>query len=125
MSTISFGRKAEAIAANYLISQGYEILESNFYNKKGYRVGEIDLIAKNEKDGIIFIEVKARRGKMGEVIPEENITSIKIKKIEKAASEYLQKNRLFGTNWRIDSVGIIFDFEKRKMHIRHIKNIRQ
>ena len=49
------GKLGEKLAAQYLESKGYEILERNFY----CRQGEIDIIAK-EKTKIIFIEVKSR-----------------------------------------------------------------
>lgn len=47
--------------AEYLKTQGYEILEKNYR----CRIGEIDLIAK-EGETLVFVEVKYRRDdKMG------------------------------------------------------------
>jgi len=120
----NLGQIGEKIAANYLIAQGFELLDANIFNTKGYRVGEIDLIGKEKDDTIVFFEVKCRKGKRGFVVPEENITSSKIRKIEKAANYYLGKENLLGCNWRIDAIGIIFDFYTRKMDIRHTKHIR-
>lgn len=112
------------MAANYLMAQGYEIIEANYFNHKGYRIGEIDIVAKDKEDNIVFVEVKCRQGKADEMVPEENVTSAKIRKIIKAANYFLAKNNLIGCNWRIDLVAVIFDFSIRKLSIRHIKAIR-
>ena len=51
------GSEYEELAAKYLISKGYRILERNYSD----RAGEIDIIA--SKDGmLIFCEVKYRGG---------------------------------------------------------------
>jgi putative endonuclease len=118
------GKKGEIVAANYLISRGYEIVDANYFNKKGYRKGEIDLVAKDKDGCIVFVEVKSRKGEKGSVVPEENITSAKIRKIIKAANFFLNANSFQEHNWRIDSISVIFNFKTRKLDIRHIKAIR-
>jgi uncharacterized protein (TIGR00252 family) len=56
MSSTEIGRRAEQAAANYLVRQGYTILEHNWRT----RWCEIDLIAR--KNGVVyFVEVKYRR----------------------------------------------------------------
>jgi len=50
------GDWGERIASDYLISNGYQILERNFYT----RYGEIDIVASKDED-IIFVEVKTRK----------------------------------------------------------------
>ncbi len=124
MSRLSLGQHAEKVAANFLLAQGYEVIDAHYYNPSGYHVGEIDLVAKEKDDTIVFVEVKARKGKKDEVVPEENITPDKIVKLTKIAQKYLQENNLLESNWRIDAVSIIFDFDTRKMDVRQIKNIR-
>lgn len=124
MPKTNLGPIGEKVAANYLIAQGYEIIEANYFNHKGYRVGEIDLVAKEKTGTLVFVEVKCRKGKPTEVVPEENVTSLKIRKIIKAANYYLSRKNLLGVNWRIDLVAIIFDNSTRKLSIRHIKAIR-
>ena len=55
MNTRKFGIIGEKIAQGYLINKGYEILESNYYTRRG----EIDIIAKINNT-ISFVEVKTR-----------------------------------------------------------------
>ena len=50
------GRKGEAEAVAFLKKEGYKILETNFKTK----IGEIDIIAQDKENRIIFVEVKAR-----------------------------------------------------------------
>ena len=55
MNNIEKGKLGENISVDYLIKNGYKILERNYRNK----IGEIDIIALY--DGIlVFIEVKSR-----------------------------------------------------------------
>lgn len=124
MSNLSLGQNAEKVAANFLLAQGYEIIDAHYYNPSGYHLGEIDLIAREKSGTIVFVEVKARKGEKDKVIPEESITPNKIRKLVKIANRYLQEKNLMGSNWRIDAVSIIFDFWMRKMYIKQIKNIR-
>lgn len=55
MNTRKFGIIGEKIAQGYLINKGYEILENNYYTRRG----EIDIIAKINNT-ISFVEVKTR-----------------------------------------------------------------
>lgn len=68
------GAYYENLVAEYLKTQGYEILEKNYR----CRIGEIDLIAK-EGETLVFVEVKYRRDdKMGN--PKEAVDSKKAEK---------------------------------------------
>lgn len=79
------GAYYENLVAEYLKTQGYEILEKNYR----CRIGEIDLIAK-EGETLVFVEVKYRRDdKMGD--PKEAVNQKKQKKISMTASYYLMR----------------------------------
>ena len=79
------GAYYENLVAEYLKTQGYEILEKNYR----CRIGEIDLIAK-EGETLVFVEVKYRRDdKMGN--PKEAVDRKKQKKISMTASDYLMR----------------------------------
>jgi putative endonuclease len=119
----NFGEKGEILAANYLIANGYKIIEKNYYNSRGYRLGEIDLIGKNSQDEIIFFEVKTRTTKGREVVPEESVTRHKLQKIFKIAHYFLREKDLLEVNWRVDFIGVIFNLKNKKASIRHIKHL--
>jgi putative endonuclease len=85
---IELGKQGEEYARQYLISNGYRIIETN------WRVGklEIDIIAQ-KYDFLSFIEVKTRStNHFG--YPEEAVTRAKMINLLKAAEKYLEKNNL-------------------------------
>ncbi len=125
MKSSGIGEIGEKIAANYLIAQGFEIIALNYFNTKGYCVGEIDIIAKDLKnEQLVFVEVKTRRGAKNSVFPEENITKQKILRINKAVNWFLSKEKKWDVDWRIDAISVIIDSCREKTHIKHIKYIR-
>jgi len=92
-----FGERA---ARGYLQKRGYEIMESNFRCP----VGEIDIVAR-DKDGLVFVEVRTRRGtRFG--TPEESITPAKKAKLIELAESYIQQHEGLDLSWRIDVVAI-------------------
>ncbi len=123
------GDLGEKVAANYLLAQGYELLAANFSNRRGYLVGEIDLVVRNKKGQVIFVEVKTRRNFKSEsnhgIFPENAITPAKIRKLERAAGIFLKQNGYQDVHWRIDAVAVVFNFVSRKISLRHIKYIRR
>lgn len=88
------GDLAESKACDFLIKNGFRIIERNFYSK----FGEIDIIAL--KDEVLhFVEVKS--GKSFE--PIYAITPEKLKKVIKTANFYLLKKEL-NFNIQIDAL---------------------
>lgn len=82
------GTAYEAIAADYLKSQGYEILKQNYRCKSG----EIDLIAKDGRY-LVFVEVKYRTtGEKGAAVAAVDHRKQRI--ISRVAAFYLIQNRL-------------------------------
>jgi len=83
------GKIGEQLATNYLLRNGYEILERNFFFDKA----EIDIIAQKEKETIVIVEVKTRNSDyFGD--PQDFVTKNKIKLLVKAANEYVILNDL-------------------------------
>lgn len=82
----TIGKKKEELAEQYLKSQGYEILEKNFYS----HAGEIDIIA---KDGtyLVFVEVKYRKS-LSQGYASEAVNVRKQQRIYRVAAYYLHKN---------------------------------
>lgn len=114
---ISQGKKGEAIAIEYLQSQGYTIIERNVYNNHG----EIDIVALDHGT-LVFVEVKARiSDEYGE--PLEAITYKKIKTITKAAYYYKLRHPNLPEQMRIDAIAVRLDKQSTGDRIELIKNI--
>jgi putative endonuclease len=105
MNNREVGTQFEQRAAQYLIQNGYHILDKNFRSK----TGEIDLIA---KDGnyLCFIEVKYRSSSQ-KGFPAEAITPTKIRRITRTAQFYMLLHNIpQETPCRFDAV-VILDSE--------------
>lgn len=108
-----FGNKGEDLACEYLVKNGYEIIERNKHFSK---LCEIDIIAKF-KNRVVFVEVKTRRtNSFG--TPLEAITKTKYNNIKTGVLSYLQENKI--KNYQIDVIGITLEPE---LKIEHLKNI--
>lgn len=120
----NIGSSGEKEAGKYLKKKGFKIIEFNYQNKKGKRLGEIDIIAR-EGQQIVFVEVKSRISKGLEVIlPEENITRDKLYKLQKIAQSYIKENDYWDKPYRFDAVTILFDENgKNIIEIRHLQSI--
>jgi len=106
MSNKFLGEIGEKVAAEYLESQGYRIIENNYKCK----LGEIDIIAV-DKDTIVFIEVKTRSSDTyGQ--PGEAVNYHKQKKIVQTALSYISSKKLFNWMSRFDVVEVIIDNDR-------------
>ncbi len=119
------GQIGEKVAAHFLQKKGYAILETNYQNSRGWRLGEIDIIAReNNSQEIVFVEVKTREyEKWKDTLPEENITRSKLRKMEKIANSYLLKHRLRDKSYRFDAVSIWLDLGAKKARVKHLRSI--
>jgi len=121
--SLSTGARGEKAALNYLKKQDYKILETNFFNPKGRRLGEIDIIAKDGKE-IVFVEIKTRLDYYKNApLPEESITCKKLHKLNKIASFYITKNYLFDVPYRFDAITLLADTENNCAKLKHLKNV--
>ena len=107
------GKIGEQIAAGFLKSKGYSILETNFVFQKS----EIDIIAQDDQK-IVIVEVKTRNSAFfGD--PKDFVTPSKIKHLIKAANEYIIRNDL-DLEVRFDIVAVL---KNRKLEeIEHYEN---
>lgn len=82
------GALGEEMAASILYSQGLDILERNYR----CRIGEIDIIARNEEE-IVFVEVKTR---MEPTVtePSQSVGAEKQRTIRKTAEYYMLTKNL-------------------------------
>lgn len=93
------GKKAEELAADWLVEKGYELLAKNYRHSHA----EIDLIL-THKQILVFVEVKFRSG-TGFGYAEEFVDYTKKRLLIKAAEHYI-----YEIDWkkdiRFDIVGV-------------------
>jgi len=109
------GIYGERLAADYLISLGYEILERNWRCS----VGEIDLIAR-DKDRWVFVEVKTRNG-AGFGSPFEAITEEKLNRLRRLVGEWCRLRQVAGVKVRIDAISVLV--EHGRVKLEHLKQV--
>lgn len=96
---IELGKKGEELAVDWLMANGFSILQRNWR----YGHYEIDIIAlKDEKPH--FIEVKIRSS-YGFGLPEVSVNRKKVKDLLKAVEQYLYKHPSH-TDFRLDILAI-------------------
>ena len=119
-SAFEKGLMGERIAAAFLESNGYRVLEKRYRFERA----EVDLVCfelpRGESPGqIVFVEVKARSSsRFG--APEDAVTTYKQKSIIKAASAYLYESKMERAPCRFDVVSI--DVSGAEPKISHFKN---
>lgn len=114
----------EEQAVLFLEKNGYKIIERNFRKKWG----EIDIIAFDKKTKEhVFIEVKTRVIiTKDSLLPEEELTTKKIKRLKKAFLSYLSKNNLENKPWRFDLIAIKIyksNLTGEHLSINHYKDV--
>jgi len=109
--TITLGMRGEALAAEYLVKNGYRLVVSNFKvpvgrNSKGVQVtGEIDIIAL-DGETLCFIEVKTRRSdEFAPVIT--NVDKRKQRQITRTAKIYRRIFNVYEMEYRFDVVTVL------------------
>jgi len=115
--TDPIGIKGEEEAAKMLEKKGYKILEHN------WRLGhyEIDLIAEN-KEEIVFVEVKARTTMFGNIRPEEYVDESKKRRMITSGNAFIRHCKST-KSLRFDIIGIVVDPETMEVTYRtHYEN---
>ena len=100
----SKGTHGENLACNFLQSQGYKIITRNYR----WRGGEIDLIAEDEEEALVFFEVKSDFSQMAGD-PGEWINHRKIQRIRKTAEHFCWKKNIHDKELRFDVIRIHFN----------------
>ena len=104
------GKKGERLVEKYLKEQGYKILKRNYSTP----FGEADLVAQ-DKDEIVFIEVKTRTGE-GYGAPREAVGKTKQQRYRQIAKCFWKENGE-EPNARFDVAEVYADG-----HIEYYKN---
>lgn len=106
---LKWGKQAENIVCEYLISKGYTVRERNW--RPATSKSEIDLIAQLD-DTLIFVEVKARSDK--DLDPAEAMTPEKIKNVVRGANSYL-RNQDYDFYYRFDVAAVSGNADNYKL----------
>lgn len=107
------GKKGEQLAVDFLLKNGYEIIERNYRFDKA----EVDVIAR-KKDVLAIIEVKTR-STIDFGSPEEFVKPKQMQRLVKAVDEYVVVNDL-DVEVRFDIVAIVK--ENKGFKIDHLEN---
>lgn len=107
------GKKGEAIAANYLINNGYKILHQNWH----FIHKELDIVA-TKNDTLVIVEVKTRWTSYWEE-PKESVRRKKQKFIIESAEEYVQKYNI-NMDVQFDIISIVL--QDGKHELEHIQD---
>lgn len=123
------GKLAEDIAAEYVLSLGWQVLARNVKNQHG----ELDIIAADPTVGghvliskpqeLVIIEVRCRTiGKIQS--PFDSIGPKKLNSLIKSSREFIDKIE-WKNFWRIDIIGIIMKDKENKndWELEHIRDI--
>ena len=112
----AIGTYGENIAKDFLITNGYKILDMNYRNKHG----EIDIICTLDNI-IIFCEIKSRyTNSFGS--PIESVTYYKQKQIINLSQFYIIRNKLLNYDIRYDIIEIILNNINASYTLNHVKD---
>lgn len=110
------GQLGEKFARKFLKERDYEIICQNFRGRQG----EIDIIAKEKDETIVFVEVKTRTSlEYGN--PAEAVDDTKIERIIKTAKYFLYSKGIQHNNIRFDVIEVFI--YKGRYKLNHIKQI--
>lgn len=105
------GNEGELMARNYLLQQGYTIVDTNWH----YGHLEIDVIAMKE-DVLVFVEVKTRSSTAVST-PQMAVNQQKQKNVIRAANAYILRNG-YSCEARFDIISVVKN--EKEMVIEHL-----
>lgn len=112
----SLGNRGEQVAARFLTSLGYRILERQLRGP----FGELDLVALNGET-VVFVEVKSRSTNSAGH-PTDAITPAKQRKVTQSAMAYLKRRGWLERRVRIDVVAVLWPPSAAEPTIQHYPN---
>ena len=86
-NTTSIGKENEDRAIEFLLLEGFHIIQQNYYARK---LGEIDIVAIKD-DVLHFIEVKSAEADFD---PIYNFTPIKLRRVINSSQYYMKEKNL-------------------------------
>lgn len=115
------GKIGEDIACAYLKQNGYKIIQRNHRQPWG----ELDIICQ-KNSLMVFVEVKTTTAcqfeNKFEIKPEDQMTSSKIKILNKTILSYLNFEKI-DLDWQMDLIAIELNEKGELLKLRHIEQI--
>ncbi len=112
------GLYGQQAAKYYLLKNKFEIIAENYFT----RLGEIDLVARNDQ-GVRIVEVKTRTSRdWGE--PYEAVHKYKLQNLQRSSYIFMQnKGWLNKVNFQIDVCSVFLDKIEKKVKIKYFENV--
>ncbi|MDR3359479.1 MAG: YraN family protein [Bifidobacteriaceae bacterium] len=114
---IKLGRYGEAVAAAYLESLGWRVVDRNWRCP----VGELDLVAAPEPGTVVFVEVKTRSGDHCGA-PEAAVTPRKVARLRRLAGLWLAARPEPAQAVRLDVIAVNIG-GRRGRSLRHYRGV--
>ncbi|OGC81760.1 MAG: hypothetical protein A2V81_04600 [Candidatus Abawacabacteria bacterium RBG_16_42_10] len=117
MKTDIVGTLAEEYAHDYLRACDFDVLRRNWFQGKD----EIDIIARDlDTNALIFVEVKALQSKRD---PLDNFSPHKEHCLSRAIEGYLDRNKLWDDEFRVDVITMNLDRDMCVYDINHYEDV--
>ena len=109
------GRYGEDRACEYLVGQGYQILDRNWR----YREGELDIVCVL-RGTLVFVEVKTRTS-LATGSPFDAITKTKLARLRRLAASWCANRQVSNSQVRFDAIGVLV--HGGRVTIEHLKQV--
>lgn len=124
---IDTGLRGEDLAADYLASLGWRIVERRWREPHGRRgATDVDIIAVSPDGMYHFVEVKTRTGVRsgrGDFSPEAAVSAAKVRRMLYAAERYMAVNGIFA-EIAVDVIAVIVPEDPRlRPEIRYYPSV--
>lgn len=122
--TQKIGEIAETKAVEFLMKQGFEIIDRNYTRKWG----ELDIVAIKDTR-LHFIEVKSTTAKINTSTednyrPEDNMHPWKLKRLSRVIQTFLLSNKKFDNwDWQLDLILVYLNSNREVVDIKLEKDI--
>ena len=117
LSRIEIGALGEQLAVEYLQGLGLRIVARNWR----CRYGELDVIAAEAADTLVFVEVKTRTGDCFGGVAEA-VTPQKVRRIRRLAGLWLAGQESVWSQIRIDVIGVRLG-RSRTPEVTHVRGV--
>ena len=117
------GALGEKIAKKYLEERGFCIEAENFYQSKGKRFGEIDIVASKNQE-LYCIEVKTLQAKqIAPVFPEQAVTRQKLSKMQKTAQIFVADTKQKEKILHFCVLAVVYDSGSKTAKVRFFEDV--